>query len=115
MSPGDSLAREPAAPRRWLSIVGIGEDGLEGLTAVARGLTSNRPTLSSAKYFLKDVRKSALGQTAVQRHLAAFKSAHAGVAGDGLAPLAPRPEVLPRPEPMPWPTRFFVLLCPSGV
>ena len=29
MSFGDSLARETAAPRRWLSIVGIGEDGVE--------------------------------------------------------------------------------------
>jgi precorrin-6B C5,15-methyltransferase / cobalt-precorrin-6B C5,C15-methyltransferase len=38
MSFGDSLARETAAPRRWLSIVGIGEDGIDGLTPVARGL-----------------------------------------------------------------------------
>jgi precorrin-6B C5,15-methyltransferase / cobalt-precorrin-6B C5,C15-methyltransferase len=34
----DAMAREPAAPRRWLSIVGIGEDGAEGLLPVARGL-----------------------------------------------------------------------------
>src|SRR5262249_30622463 len=27
-----------AAPARWLSIVGIGEDGVEGLSPVARGL-----------------------------------------------------------------------------
>ena len=38
MSFGDSLARETAAPRRWLSIVGIGEDGIEGLTPIARSL-----------------------------------------------------------------------------
>src|SRR5262249_8822804 len=31
MSFGDSLARETAAPRRWLSIVGIGEGGMGGL------------------------------------------------------------------------------------
>ena len=31
---------ETAAPRRWLSIVGIGEDGAEGLSPVARGLVS---------------------------------------------------------------------------
>ena len=31
---------EPASPSRWLSIVGIGEDGVEGLSAVARGLIS---------------------------------------------------------------------------
>jgi precorrin-6Y C5,15-methyltransferase (decarboxylating) len=31
---------EPAPLRRWLSIVGIGEDGIDGLSAVARGLVS---------------------------------------------------------------------------
>ena len=30
----------PAAPRRWLSIVGIGEDGADGLSPVARSLVS---------------------------------------------------------------------------
>src|SRR6266705_2804169 len=34
----DAIARESAAPRRWLSIVGIGEDGVEGLTPIARSL-----------------------------------------------------------------------------
>jgi precorrin-6Y C5,15-methyltransferase (decarboxylating) len=38
MSFGDSLARETAAPHRWLSIVGIGEDGIDGLTPIARSL-----------------------------------------------------------------------------
>ena len=32
---------EPASPRRWLSIVGIGEDGVEGLSATARGLIAD--------------------------------------------------------------------------
>ena len=32
---------EPAPVRRWLSIVGIGEDGIEGLSATARGLIAN--------------------------------------------------------------------------
>src|SRR5207302_2144849 len=36
----DSHACEIAAARRWLSIVGIGEDGIEGLTPTARGLIS---------------------------------------------------------------------------
>jgi precorrin-6Y C5,15-methyltransferase (decarboxylating) len=40
MAFADPLARESAAPRRWLSIVGIGEDGVEGLTATAHGLIS---------------------------------------------------------------------------
>jgi precorrin-6B C5,15-methyltransferase / cobalt-precorrin-6B C5,C15-methyltransferase len=38
MSFAESRTRETAAPSRWLSIVGIGEDGIEGLTPVARNL-----------------------------------------------------------------------------
>jgi precorrin-6B C5,15-methyltransferase / cobalt-precorrin-6B C5,C15-methyltransferase len=34
----DAITRETAASPRWLSIVGIGEDGVEGLSAAARGL-----------------------------------------------------------------------------
>jgi precorrin-6Y C5,15-methyltransferase (decarboxylating) len=40
MAFADQFARESAAPRRWLSIVGIGEDGVDGLTPAARGLIS---------------------------------------------------------------------------
>jgi precorrin-6B C5,15-methyltransferase / cobalt-precorrin-6B C5,C15-methyltransferase len=40
MAMADPIARESAAARRWLSIVGIGEDGIDGLTATARGLVS---------------------------------------------------------------------------
>jgi precorrin-6B C5,15-methyltransferase / cobalt-precorrin-6B C5,C15-methyltransferase len=40
MARPDRLTLETAAARRWLSIVGIGEDGVEGLTPVARGLIS---------------------------------------------------------------------------
>jgi precorrin-6Y C5,15-methyltransferase (decarboxylating) len=40
MAVADPIARESAAPRRWLSIVGIGEDGMDGLTSTARGLVS---------------------------------------------------------------------------
>jgi precorrin-6Y C5,15-methyltransferase (decarboxylating) len=36
----EPLPRDTAASPRWLSIVGIGEDGVEGLTPVARGLVS---------------------------------------------------------------------------
>jgi precorrin-6B C5,15-methyltransferase / cobalt-precorrin-6B C5,C15-methyltransferase len=36
----DAIGRETAASLRWLSIVGIGEDGVEGLSATARGLVS---------------------------------------------------------------------------
>jgi precorrin-6B C5,15-methyltransferase / cobalt-precorrin-6B C5,C15-methyltransferase len=38
MKSPEPVARDTAASPRWLSIVGIGEDGVEGLTAVARGL-----------------------------------------------------------------------------
>src|SRR5262249_23427115 len=40
MALADQRAQESAAPRRWLSIVGIGEDGVDGLTPTARGLIS---------------------------------------------------------------------------
>jgi precorrin-6B C5,15-methyltransferase / cobalt-precorrin-6B C5,C15-methyltransferase len=40
MAFADRLADESAAPRRWLSIVGVGEVGVEGLTPTARGLIS---------------------------------------------------------------------------
>ena len=38
MGRAEKLMPEPAPSRRWLSIVGIGEDGIEGLSATARGL-----------------------------------------------------------------------------
>lgn len=41
MPSASPLAAHTAAPRRWLSIVGIGEDGVEGLTPVARGLIAD--------------------------------------------------------------------------
>jgi len=34
----DAFARDTAASPRWLSIVGIGEDGIDGLSTAARGL-----------------------------------------------------------------------------
>ncbi|HZJ11760.1 MAG TPA: SAM-dependent methyltransferase, partial [Methyloceanibacter sp.] len=37
----DPVMPEPASTRRWLSIVGIGEDGVEGLSATARGLVAD--------------------------------------------------------------------------
>lgn len=40
MSRPDRITPETAASRRWLSIIGIGEDGVEGLSPVARRLIS---------------------------------------------------------------------------
>lgn len=47
------LAAHTAATRRWLSIVGIGEDGLEGLTPVARGLIADAEIVFGGKRHLE--------------------------------------------------------------
>jgi precorrin-6Y C5,15-methyltransferase (decarboxylating) len=52
MSRPDVVAKETAAAPRWLSIVGIGEDGIEGLTAVARGLISGAEIVFGGKRHL---------------------------------------------------------------
>jgi precorrin-6Y C5,15-methyltransferase (decarboxylating) len=41
MGRAEPVMPEPASARRWLSIVGIGEDGIEGLGVTARGLVSD--------------------------------------------------------------------------
>ena len=53
MALADPLGRELAAPRRWLSIVGIGEDGAEGLSPVARGLVSRAEIVFGGKRHLQ--------------------------------------------------------------
>jgi precorrin-6Y C5,15-methyltransferase (decarboxylating) len=50
--PVDPLRREPAAARRWLSIVGIGEDGADGLTPVARDLIAGADVVFGGKRHL---------------------------------------------------------------
>ena len=47
------LAAHTAAPRRWLSIVGIGEDSVEGLTPVARGLIADAEIVFGGKRHLE--------------------------------------------------------------
>ena len=47
------LPAESAAPRRWLSIVGIGEDGVDGLSAVARGLVADAEIVFGGKRHLE--------------------------------------------------------------
>jgi precorrin-6B C5,15-methyltransferase / cobalt-precorrin-6B C5,C15-methyltransferase len=49
---GNSLARDTAAPSRWLSIVGIGEDGVEGLTPIARNLVQGAEIVFGGKRHL---------------------------------------------------------------
>jgi precorrin-6Y C5,15-methyltransferase (decarboxylating) len=52
MALADPSARETAAPRRWLSIVGIGEDGVDGLSPVARALVSGADIVFGGKRHL---------------------------------------------------------------
>jgi precorrin-6B C5,15-methyltransferase / cobalt-precorrin-6B C5,C15-methyltransferase len=52
MSRLDVVAQDTAAAPRWLSIVGIGEDGIEGLSAVARGLISGAEIVFGGKRHL---------------------------------------------------------------
>jgi precorrin-6Y C5,15-methyltransferase (decarboxylating) len=53
MPSASPLASHTAAPRRWLSIVGIGEDGIEGLTPVARGLIADAEIVFGGKRHLE--------------------------------------------------------------
>jgi precorrin-6Y C5,15-methyltransferase (decarboxylating) len=52
MSRVDPVQPESAASRRWLSIVGIGEDGVNGLSPVARGLVGDAEIVFGGKRHL---------------------------------------------------------------
>jgi precorrin-6B C5,15-methyltransferase / cobalt-precorrin-6B C5,C15-methyltransferase len=52
MSRVDPLSPQSAVLRRWLSIVGIGEDGVEALSPVARGLISDAEIVFGGKRHL---------------------------------------------------------------
>src|SRR3954447_17572476 len=45
----DPLVPDSAAAPRWLSIVGIGEDGVDGLSAAARGLVQSAEIVFGGK------------------------------------------------------------------
>ena len=64
---------------------------------VSPSSASRRPTFTIAYSLLENIGESALGQAAVQRHLAAFKSAHARVARDGLGALGSAARILAAP------------------
>jgi precorrin-6B C5,15-methyltransferase / cobalt-precorrin-6B C5,C15-methyltransferase len=51
MSPADPV-RKTAVAHRWLSIVGIGEDGVDGLTPIARDLVSSAEIVFGGKRHL---------------------------------------------------------------
>jgi precorrin-6Y C5,15-methyltransferase (decarboxylating) len=52
MSMASPISDHLAAPRRWLSIVGIGESGVDGLSPVARGLISDADIVFGGKRHL---------------------------------------------------------------
>jgi precorrin-6B C5,15-methyltransferase / cobalt-precorrin-6B C5,C15-methyltransferase len=52
MSRGDPVSPHSAALRRWLSIVGIGEDGVDALSPVARGLITDAAIVFGGKRHL---------------------------------------------------------------
>jgi precorrin-6Y C5,15-methyltransferase (decarboxylating) len=52
MSTPEPIEPEIAAPRRWLAIVGIGEDGVDGLNPTARGLIEQAEIVFGGKRHL---------------------------------------------------------------
>jgi precorrin-6B C5,15-methyltransferase / cobalt-precorrin-6B C5,C15-methyltransferase len=48
----DPLTREDAAPRRWLSIVGVGENGVDGLAPAARAMIADAAFVFGGKRHL---------------------------------------------------------------
>src|SRR5256885_12436150 len=46
-----------------------------------------RSNVDDCEFLAEDIGESAFRQTAMQRHLAAFKAAHPGIAGNGLGAL----------------------------
>ncbi|MGZ8323035.1 MAG: precorrin-6y C5,15-methyltransferase (decarboxylating) subunit CbiE [Rhodoplanes sp.] len=53
MALADPIGRDIAAPRRWLSIVGIGEDSADGLSPIARGLVADAELVFGGKRHLQ--------------------------------------------------------------
>jgi precorrin-6Y C5,15-methyltransferase (decarboxylating) len=53
MGRAEPVMPDPAPPRRWLSIVGIGEDGVEGLSPIARNLIAGADIVLGGERHLK--------------------------------------------------------------
>jgi precorrin-6Y C5,15-methyltransferase (decarboxylating) len=75
----DPFPTESAAPRRWLSIVGIGEDGIDGLSATARALISDADIVFGGKRHL------ALATTLIRGAARPWPSPFAGAVDEVLA------------------------------
>src|SRR5579863_2494563 len=65
-------------------------------------------------FLAEDIGEPALGQTPVQRHLAAFKSAHPRVTRDGLGALGSAPGILSAPGAHTLAHALLLVLLPRG-
>jgi precorrin-6B C5,15-methyltransferase / cobalt-precorrin-6B C5,C15-methyltransferase len=72
----EAIERDTAASPRWLSIVGIGEDGIDGLSAAARGL------ISAAEIVFGGKRHLALAAPLVRGAARPWPSPFDGAAGE---------------------------------
>jgi precorrin-6Y C5,15-methyltransferase (decarboxylating) len=79
MGHADPIMSEPAPVSRWLSIVGIGEDGVEGLSPVARGLVAN------ADVVFGGARHLALAALLIRGEAKRWPSPFSGAVGEVLA------------------------------
>jgi precorrin-6B C5,15-methyltransferase / cobalt-precorrin-6B C5,C15-methyltransferase len=79
MAMSDVRAQETAAPRRWLAIVGIGENGVEGLSPVARKLVGSADIVFGGSRHLR------LARALVRGELRPWPRPFAGAVGEVLA------------------------------
>ena len=75
----DAVGRETAASPRWLSIVGVGEDGVDGLSATARALIGNAEIVFGGRRHL------ALAAPLIRGAARPWPSPFDGAAGEVLA------------------------------
>jgi precorrin-6Y C5,15-methyltransferase (decarboxylating) len=75
----ESLAAQPAAAGRWLAIVGIGEDGVAGLSPTARRL------VAEAAFVFGGKRHLALAEAIIKGERQAWPSPFEGAVGEVLA------------------------------
>jgi precorrin-6Y C5,15-methyltransferase (decarboxylating) len=79
MGRAEPVMPEPAPPRRWLSIVGIGEDGAEALSPIARDLIAGADIVFGGERHLK------LAARLIKGEAKRWPSPFAGAAGEVVA------------------------------
>ena len=118
-SPTNAARPDTAAARRWLSIVGIGEDGVAGLSAVARDLVRNAEIVFGGKRHL------ALAAELIRGAARPWPSPFAGAADAVIAERGRRVCVLASGDPFVYgvgatlaraidPQEFFAVPAPSS-